>query len=182
LSILLSLWPNIKKEFPLASLNICYGREHWGICPPEQFNYIIEKIDQYKNLDVIEHGKIGHVQLANIMQNTSIWAYPCNMMGVGETFCITAIKAQLSGCIPVTTRIGALNETVHLDAPSISKIENMEDINRYKNILLQTMRRIGDSTKQEEIIKERTKYIEFAKQYSWDQIMKQWIDFYDQIQ
>jgi len=175
LIILISLWPNIKKEFPNATLSICYGREHWNTMSPQDFKFVIDKIEEYKNLGVTEYGKIGHLQLADIMQKTSILAYPCIV--TSETFCITVVKAQLAGMIPVTTRIAALNETVHPDAPCISEIRVNKDIENYLEKLFETLKRINNP----EVLQERLKYIEYAKQYAWEHCVDKWLNLYEKV-
>lgn len=47
------------------------------------------------------------------MKNTSTWAYPCHVCS--ETYCITAIKSQAAGIIPVISKPG------ELDKPFIEK-------------------------------------------------------------
>ena len=178
LAALILIWPEIKEEFPEATLSICYGRETWNTMPPYLLKLLIAKIEEYKDLGVTEHGKVGHQQLASIMQSTSIWAYPCNSLG--ETYCITAVKCQAAGCIPVTTRIGALNETVHPDAPKSSNITNIESIQEYKSILLQTLRRTRDSSP-DQLSQERLKYRLFALQWSWSACIDKWLELFHRV-
>jgi glycosyltransferase involved in cell wall biosynthesis len=175
---LMMIWPEIRKEFPEATLSICYGRQTWNTMSQQMLQFVIDKINEYKNMGVTEYGKVGHLELANIMQNTSILAYPCNT--VSETYCITAVKCQAAGCIPVTTRIGALNETIHPDAPCIPTIENNQDILKYKELLLSTLRRIRDSNP-EDIKMERQKYIKFGKQFSWARCVDRWLELYERV-
>lgn len=87
-------------------------------------------------------------------------------------------EAQASGMIPVTTRIAALNETVHPEAPQIPAINGNGDIPKYKELLLSTLRRIrdGDPT---EIRQERQKYIDFAKQFTWKACVDKWLELYE---
>lgn len=178
LAILLGIWPDIHKEFPQATLEICYGREHWGTMSPQQLEWIVNKIGEYKDLGVTEHGKVGHQKLAEIMQSTSVWAYPC--ITLSETYCITAVKCQAAGCIPVTTRIAALNETIHPEAPNIPIIRTDEDIQRYKDTLLSTLRRIRDSSA--DMIKaERQKYIDFSKKFTWTACVDKWMALYNRV-
>ena len=174
---LIKIWPNIRRAFPKATLGICYGRIHWGCLNEQDFNFLIGKIEQYKNLGVTEFGKIGHQELANIMQRTSIFAYPCNEQGYSETWCITAVKCQLAGMIPVTTRIGALDETIHKEAPSIRRIDNLNDLDNYETLLKKTLIRAALTDTKEE----RKKYIEFARQYTWERCVKKWISLYEEI-
>ena len=135
---------------------------------------MVALINSYKSRGIIEHGKVGHRQLANIMCNTSIWAYPCTSLG--ETFCITAIKCQASGCIPVINRIAALNETVHPDAPSIPILISIQQIEDYRKLLLDTLKRVEEDT-----TAERQKYIEFAKKFTWSNSVNAWLSLYYQV-
>ena len=178
LIILMLIWPDIRKEFPEATLDICYGRETWNTMPPEMLQFVINKIQEYKSMGVTEHGKIGHLELAHVMQHTSVWSYPC--IALGETFCITASKCQAAGCIPVTTRIAALNETVHKDAPHLTLINGNQDIPKYKDVLLSTLRRIRDSNP-DELVNERRKYIEFGRSFSWSACIDKWLQLYHKV-
>lgn len=174
---LILIWPEIRKLYPEATLSICYGRETWNTMPVDQFQFVIDKIDEYKDMGITEHGKVGHKELALIMQKTSIWAYPCNYLGWTETFCITAVKCQAAGCIPVTTRIGALNETVHPEAPQIPLIQNESDVEDYKQLLLTTLSRIQDT----DVKAERLKYITFAHKFSWSACINHWLTLYQRV-
>lgn len=177
LSIVLMIWPDIKAEFPEATLDVYYGRSHWGTCHPRIMEYILEKFDQYKDLGVTERGAVGHFQLAEAMQRISCLIYPCTSSG--ETFSIVCVKAQVSGQIPITTRIAALDETVHAEAPSAERIITEAKIPQFKEKVLETLRRIRDSDP-EEIRKERLKYIEFAQQFTWASVVEKWIKFFEQ--
>jgi glycosyltransferase involved in cell wall biosynthesis len=144
------------------------------------FDFIVGSIAKFKDQGVTEYGKVGHLELAQIMTQTSVWAYPCGHLGVTETFCITAVKAQLAGMIPVTTRIGALNETVHPEAPSIPRIETRADIIAFGILLLRTLDRIR--TSQPDLLRnERLKYIAYGRQFSWKACVHKWLELYDQV-
>ena len=178
LAVLLLLWPEIRKEFPTATLSICYGRQTWSTISDHGLKLIVDKIHEYKDMGVTEYGKIGHQPLADLMCQTSVWAYPCTALA--ETFCITASKCQAAGCIPVTTRIAALNETVHPEAPNIPLIVSPIDILKYQDVLMTTLRRIRDSS-HEAILAERKKYIEFGNRFSWKACVDKWLNLYESI-
>lgn len=166
LLLLLMIWPKVRQQYPKATLDIYYGRETWNTISPEVFNSIISKIEAYQAIGVTEHGKVGHEQLAEVMQKTSLWAYPC--IATSETFCITAVKCQLAGMIPVTSRIAALDETVSREAPGIPVIRNNTDLLQYQNILLNTLEN-ADTI-------DRTRFIEFAKRFSWKACVDKWLE------
>lgn len=170
LTTLINLWPEIKKEFPQATLSICYGRQTWNTMSKESLDLLVSKIKEYKELGVTEYGKVGHETLANIMQNTSIWAYPCNTEA--ETFCITAIKCQVAGCVPVVRRIGALFETVHPSAPSV----NSMDIKEYKELLFNTLKKISYYDTKQRLI-----FRDFGLKFTWEDCVNKWLDLYKKV-
>ena len=122
LAYLYKKWPEIKKRVPGAKLDVYYGRETYDAVHrgnPERIQWMDGMIQQAKDLDgVTDHGKISQDKIAREMSKSAIWAYPCPWP---EIYCITAIKAQASGAIPVATDYAALDETIqygykhHLD-------------------------------------------------------------------
>lgn len=113
LDTLLDMWPEVLKQIPEATLDIYYG---WNIYDkmhsinPERMKHkwmMIRKINELQG--VTEHGRVDHQTLAGRMKEIQIWAYPTEFT---EIHCITALKAQEAGCIPVTTGIYALEETI----------------------------------------------------------------------
>jgi glycosyltransferase involved in cell wall biosynthesis len=177
LQVLISAWPTIREQFPEATLAICYGRQTWNTMPQQALNDLIAKIEQYKDQGVTEYGKVGHEQLATIMKQTSIWAYPC--LTEAETFCITAVKAQAAGCIPAVCRVGALFETVHPDAPGVDLTVPSFAL-RYTQVLLSVMHRIKVSNSAV-IQQEREKYIEFGNKFSWKACVDKWLQLYENV-
>lgn len=172
---LLRIWPFVVQEFPTATLTVCYGRDTWGLLNKEQTDHLVDMMVKY---NVNETGKIGHQELADTMTQTSIWAYPCNTLT--ETFCITAVKAQMAGMIPVVNRVAALKETVSPEAPCIEYQETNylfswfpeED---YLNLLLKTMRNIENEKKK------RKDYQDFARKFTWKKCVDHWFKLYQKI-
>lgn len=62
-----------------------------------------------KTPGVILHGSVRQTELAREYMKASIWFYPTDFE---ETSCITAMEAQAAGCVPVTTKLAALPETI----------------------------------------------------------------------
>lgn len=171
LKLLLEIWPNIKTLVPYAKLKIFYGRETWGQLTGEEFYQITDRIRELAILGVEERGKIGHQELAREMKKGSILAYPCTTLA--ETFCITAIKAQAAGMIPVTIRLGALQETIHPDAPSLNSLGEKQDISVYTDLLVNTLKSVDTI--------DRNKYIEFGNKYTWKRCVESWLDMYQSM-
>ena len=162
LSILLSIWPNIKAKFPQATLDIYYGLRNWGNMAIEEEEFILDRIRILKPLGVTDHGQVGHVELAKAFSDASLWTYPCTHH---ETFCITAIKAQFAGAIPVIIEKAALTETVRFGFKCLKAEE-------YENLLLRAMNQINDTS-----IQEREQMRRFVlENFTWNKITSKWVE------
>lgn len=166
LSILIDIWPGIKSKFPQATLDIYYGRQTWGTMSNQDLNKLVSTIAEYKSLDVIEHGQVGHLELAIALSKASILAYPCNT--ASETYCISLVKAQVAGCIPVTTTIGALKETTCKDGYTINNVNSNKGVEEYKQLLLKVMADIDKI--------DRKPFVQFGKERSWSKCVNHWLD------
>lgn len=112
LECLLDMWPKIKERVPEATLDIYYGWNQFDkfhAKDPQKMKWKWQMIRKMNQDGVKEHGRVNHTDLAKAMKEIQVWAYPTEFT---EIHCITALKAQEAGCIPVTTNVGALKETV----------------------------------------------------------------------
>jgi glycosyltransferase involved in cell wall biosynthesis len=109
LDVLLDIWPKVKSAFPKATLDIYYGWQDFAKLNPEKHDRMQAQVSNYADLGVRERGKVGQEELNCAFEKASFWTYPCTFP---ETFCITALRAQLSGAVPVVTNHAALKETV----------------------------------------------------------------------
>jgi len=111
LECLLHMWPKIRSKVPGATLDVYYGWESWTAVQGEDAFYerMERKFEELKDQGVTVHGRVSHVELAQAMESTQVWAYPTEFE---EIHCITALKAQEAQCYPVVTNVGALKETV----------------------------------------------------------------------
>ena len=91
LDTLLNVWPEIHMKHPQATLLLTYGAQ----VPP---------LEGVMNLGVVDEET-----MVDIYRTSDFWCHPCNG---GELYCITGIKAQAAGCIPVIIPRMALSETV----------------------------------------------------------------------
>ena len=101
LNTLLELWYYIKDIKPNATLKV--------FCP----KYGLDVFNQtYRKLNLKDVHFIGNVDAKTLRQEYSkaeYWFYPTQYE---ETFCITAVEAQLAGCKIITSPIGALPEII----------------------------------------------------------------------
>jgi len=160
LSLLLDLWPEVKMQFPKCTLDIYYGWKHWGALTEAQESDLRRKLRELKTLDVREHGMVGHQEIAQAFGRASFWTYPCTK---DETFCITAIKAQFAGAVPVILESSALTEVVQHGF----KCSRKED---YLMTLLSALKN-GETIS----LAEREKMGRFIlEKFTWKQIVSQW--------
>lgn len=165
LDILLDLWPRIRSEYKEATLDIYYGRNTWGVLNEAQTKAIIKKIEDLKEQGVVEHGMVSHSKLAEELKTKSLLLYPSNTMS--ETFCISVVKAAAAGVICVTTRLAALAETVHPDAPTIPDVNVVGGKEAYLLKVLDTMKNIASH--------DRRKYIEWGLSFTWERVVGEWL-------
>lgn len=93
LDALLEMWPRIYGAHPGAELHVTYAKQRsWP-----QFN------------GVVFHGRVSNDYMQTLYKESDLLLYPCNG---GERFCLTALKAQYYGCIPVVIPTMALKDTV----------------------------------------------------------------------
>lgn len=154
---LLSIWPDIKKQFPRATLDIYYGFTNSKFMDSLEFH---KKMESLADLDVKEHGKVSHEELNKAYAHASFWTYPCTYP---ETFCITALRAQLSGAIPVIIDGTGLSETVRHGYKCNTQAQ-------YLGTLIEAMQNAEKIS-----LEKRQQMGEFIlKEYTWKHIAEQW--------
>ncbi len=165
LAILLNIWPQIKMQFPKATLDIYYGWQHWGLLSPEQEVVMRQQVKELASLGVQEHGLVGHEELNKAYAKASLWTYPCI---APECFAITAIRAQGSGAIPVIIEGTALKETVRHGY-------RCQTPEAYLQLLTQAMQQAPKISLEER--KQMRKFIE--EEFTWDKIADKWINTFE---
>lgn len=166
LETLLSMWEDIRKEVPEATLDIYYGWESWVAYQGEDdfYNRIVDKLDALKDQGVTEHGRVDHKTLADKFEESKVWAYPTEFP---EIHCITALKANMAGCKPVITDVAALKETGGPNATFIETDKIYTDQynrNKFVKAVVKALKEDHDTIEQ----------MEFAKQHSWESVAKEW--------
>lgn len=110
---LLEMWQEIKLAVPEAELSVFYGWNNMdkaikaGNKDIEEFKEYIEELMQQQGVKHL--GRINHQEVAKEFLSAGVWAYPS---WFPEISCITAMKAQIGGAVPVITPTAALQETV----------------------------------------------------------------------
>lgn len=125
--IMLEIWPKVRERVPDAELLLTYAR--WfdlvaTVFPSadELKRHIYELLEQ-PGVSRVEGG-LGQRDLAHLLLASKVWAHPSwytpgtNPDGkpggteFHETSCISAMEAQMAGCVVVGSNWGALQETV----------------------------------------------------------------------
>ena len=170
LNILLIMWSDIKKSFPNATLDICYG---WNLfdkayADNQERQRWKEDVSNLMNQDgITHHGRVGQERLREIRKECGIWAYPTYFT---EIFCITAIESQLDGLVPVTMTLGALKETAEKGILIDKDIYSKEGQEEYLAKLLELM---GDRPQWKKLSGQCKK---FARKFDWESIGGDWLE------
>jgi len=172
LDMLLFIWPDIKKAYPKATLDVAYGFELFDIAyanNPERQQWK-ESIKTLLNQDGITHlGRIGQKELKEKRKECGILAYPTYFT---EIFMIGAVEAQSDGLVPVVMNLAALKETV---GSGIKVDGDIKDLKIQKEYLEKLLNLMGDTKLWEE---ESKKAVKFAEDYTWDKISDKWIEVF----
>lgn len=167
---LLEIWPDVNKRFPDCELHIYYGwgtfdslrkEEGWQRWKSKML-HLMETLP-----NVTEHGRIGQEELAKELLKSDIYVYPCHFP---EISCISAMKAQVAGCIPLTTDFGALAETNLL---SVTKVHGSAKDTEVRENFKKTLLGLLEEPLSEQ---ERGIIVQKARQkFDWYNVAKQWI-------
>lgn len=165
---LLILWSDIKLQVPEAELHLFYGwntyleMEKSGARDPK-FRHAMETL--MKQNGVFEHGRIGHKKLNKEFQKSGIWVYPSHFE---EISCISAMKAQANGCVPVCTNYAALAETVKDGVIIDGKCGNKETDEKFKDELIKILK---NKKKQADL---RKSVLKHKESFGWNNVAGQW--------
>ncbi len=138
-----TLFTRLKAEFPQAELHVFSGYKVYDQ-NEQEFASLRESLQ--KTPGIVVHGNIDQRQLAREFMKSSILFYPCHFE---ETSCITAMEAMAAGCIPITSRLAALPETI-ADAGCL--IEGLPQDSHYAHDFLAACSKVfSDSTYRSEM-------------------------------
>jgi len=165
LEYLLDLWPGVKKEFPRATLDIYYGWEHWGFLSRAEEAKVRRQIADYAPLGVKEHGLVSHKEIHEAYSKASFWTYPLKFH---ETFCITALKAQFGGAVPVARAVTGLAESMRHGYRFSSQ-----------ETFAATLFRAMKSAELIPLSQRKIMRDFILKEYTWARIMQKWKNTFD---
>jgi glycosyltransferase involved in cell wall biosynthesis len=172
---LYDIWEDVRKAVPDATLDVYYGRGTYDAINqgnPERLKWMDNIQQRAKELPgVTDHGKVSQSDIVRHAFESGIWAYPTTFP---EISCITAMKNQAAGAIPVVTDYAALKETVQYGEKLDLDATGSVDLEQYKQRLIWWL------THPAEQDKVRPKMMKWArKRYDWKNVAKGWIDEFD---
>jgi glycosyltransferase involved in cell wall biosynthesis len=109
---LLKIWPDIRKAVPDAELHIFYGWQlfvKFYLNNPASMAWKARMDKMMEQEGVTHHGRVSQPEMKKWIEKCGVWAYPTHF---GEISCISAMKAQAWGAMPVVVNYAALNTTV----------------------------------------------------------------------
>lgn len=113
LDTLIELIPRIEEKLGRKVTSVwAYGFQSYDAVhsgDPEKMKKKWQLIRGMNDTGMVNKDRLSHEELAKLMKDTKVWCYPTEFT---EINCITGLKAQEAGCIPVTTGCYALEETV----------------------------------------------------------------------
>lgn len=166
---LLSIWPKVKTEVPEAKLRIFYGWQTLEkLMPADEFAKYKKELEFQMDQGGVTHlGRISHDEVAREMLGAGIWAYPC--LNFNEISCITAMKAQIAGAVPVVVPRAALGETVQYGLRFGRAKDHGELLEKYTEGLIRVLK---DHKGQEAIRKVMMK--KAPEKFNFPDLAKEW--------
>lgn len=170
---LLKIWEDVKKEAPEATLKIFYGFNKWfddkyrnNKAMMDFKAWVLETAGRLPGVQWV--GNVGQDILAKEISEAGVWAYPATFE---EISCISAMKAQCGGAIPVVTNNAALKETVQhgVKVDYDPKSEPHFDLEHYKGELVSMLK---DGERQKGIRKEMIR--DSRNKFCWKDVARKW--------
>ena len=166
---LLEMWPDIKKAVPQAELHIAYG---WQLFDkfysdnPSSMAWKSRMEEMMKADGITHHGRLSQPEIMKWYKKCGLWTYPTHF---GEINCISALKAQCWGAVPVIVNYAALKTSVKWGKKVEGDIYEPETKEAYKKALIKAL---TDHEWQEKVRAEMMP--EAQKLFSWEVTAKKW--------
>ena len=132
---------------------------------------LLEEIAKYEYIKLM--GKYENAKIIEEFLKADVWFYPTN---ISETYCISALEAQMAGCLCIASNLGALSTTIGdrgiiLKSPIYTKEYEQEC---YDNIF----HLLSDEGKEKKL-ELQEKGIKWAKEQNWDNRTEEWLKLFN---
>jgi len=171
---LLTLWPKIKLAVPKAKLRIFYGWQTLEkLLSLTEFRNFKKQVKTLMDQEDITHlGRISHKEVAKEILGAGVWAYPC--VAFNEVSCITAMKAQIGGAIPVVIPTAALQDTVKYGIKVASGQEAENILTNWSDALISVLKDTKGQEQFRKVMMEKSKDI-----WSYENLASSWQNLFD---
>ena len=171
--LVLPHWKKIKESVPTAEWHIYYGwsRHFLETLKWSKENQRIHDFVEKNRTQpgIFWHGRVGQDVLAKAYASSGVWGYPTNFP---EIHCITAMKAQAHGCIPVVTDDFALTETVQYGNKLLGPMTDPENISRWVDSVIDVMQNPWTT-------EQRLEMATWARKHTWAEVVKPWAALFE---
>ena len=171
LGTLLKEWPDVRKKFPDAVLNVAYGFDlsiKMSEAAGDTFQANVYRKLQKQTLNtegVVYHGRLTQEKLAALQRDSYAWLYPPN--DFEETFCITALEVQAAYCMPISRANGALPEVLQEYIQWDYGVSTVEILDFAQNSVIMA---VGNYDR---MLSENRRWVEH---YTWTRVAEQWLE------
>ena len=169
---LLDMWPTVLEKVPDATLSIYYG---WNLFDkvyhnnPERQAWKAKINEKMKQKGITHYGRVGQDEILRATLKAGVWAYPTHFY---EISCITAMKGQACGAIPVVTDFAALQETVQHGVKIDVSDEDIFDKGIKREFVNQLCKVLNLGKAQDDV---REPMVKWARnKFSWSGVAAQW--------
>jgi glycosyltransferase involved in cell wall biosynthesis/2-polyprenyl-3-methyl-5-hydroxy-6-metoxy-1,4-benzoquinol methylase len=170
--LLKEIWPKIVEKNPDAVLHLTgYDYPDYGLDNETKNEY--KKVDKLieKSKNIIKTKKLNKKDYYKLLSECGYLLYPTEFP---EISCITAMEAQRSGCLVLTSDDSALAETVKTNTKVKSKFGTQEYVDEFLSVL----EKYQDKDLYEKQIEVGKKSIE---DFSWKRVAKTWNEKIDSL-
>ncbi len=163
---LLEVWKSVKQAVPKAELRVFYG---WQLFDkfysnnPERMKWKKKIEEQMTQLSVFHGGRVTQGDIEKEYKKAGLWVYPTDFY---EINCLSAIKSQAFGAVPVTMNYAALKETVQHGIKIVGDIWDSDTKKTYTDALIKALSETFD----------RKAMMKWARdKYNWKTVIAEWI-------
>jgi predicted O-linked N-acetylglucosamine transferase (SPINDLY family) len=181
LELLLEIFPRIRQAVPGTRLKIFSSMQVYQVSPEQdQYQHLYQQLQQIEGVEYI--GSLTQSKLAGELQSITALAYPNSFP---ETSCIAVMEAMASGCLIITSDLGALSETTagFADLVPVSE-EDQDKIEAYKAQFVETavaalQKWLNQSAVVEQRLQAQVSYVN--EQYTWEKRAEEWEEWLTEI-
>lgn len=171
---ILEIWPELRKEFPKATLKVGYGAQDWidfnKWSHGRQGEMAVEIQRLMKQPGITDIGKIGQGELAKLQYESDAWLYPLDAMNATESGCITAVENAAAGNPIITTDCDCMAS----EFGRVGRIVEMPfDPDAYLSAVIDVL------TDEEYYESMQRKGRKFAEGRDWSKIAPEWINLFN---